>query len=513
MIGRGGMGVVYEATDRTLKRTVAVKLIDLTESSAWAAERFEEEARIAAGLVHPNIVTVHDYGVDTITDGVAAIQVAFLVMERLSGPDLAGLIRRDGPLPVARALTLIEQAAAGLQAAHTHGIVHCDVKPKNLMLDQHGKVKILDFGIAKLSQTSRTSTQKLVGSLAYMPPERLKGKQATVGGDLYSLGCTLVELLTGRPPFDGADTEILAKIYDDSLEAEPLSSRRPELPAALDQIAGLLIAKDPAKRYPRTAEEVARALAGFRATGSATKRQLTTKVLTDSATLVDLDKSPSARRMPASLTEPLPSPVAGTKPRRARVSKAVVAAMVLVVIGSLAWLLNRGPQIQAAPLQPPASATATGTTPKPSPTSTTLKPTRKPTHTPSPKRTPKPTPRLYTVTWDELEGSSKSYRSFPVGGVPFIYAAGKFAGTTTTFASTTCSRFNVRAAIPDRNDDSAGVLQVSQGQSNPVDVGVRKGSVAKRSIRLKPGEPLIITSTGSSIWWNGDLVCTTADGT
>mgnify|MGYP003382240940 CR=1 FL=1 len=242
------MGSVWLSEDLTLKRTVAVKLIQLaSQADEKAQARFTREAQAAAGLVHPNIVTVHDFGVD---DG-----IAFMVMEHLPGPDLATLVRRSGPLPLDQALDYLEQAAAGLAAAHARGILHRDVKPANLMLTSFGTLKMLDFGIAALADHSQnlTATSQLIGTLSYLAPERSMGSPASVQSDLYALGCVAVTLLTGKPPFEGTTGQILLKHINEP--PARLSLSRPDLPAELDGLIDNLLAKDPALR-PRSAEDV-----------------------------------------------------------------------------------------------------------------------------------------------------------------------------------------------------------------------------------------------------------------
>ncbi len=255
-LGQGGMGSVWQAQDLTLQRTVAVKLIHLSSQADETSQaRFIREAQAAAGLVHPNIVTVHDFGVD---DG-----IAFMVMEYLPGPDLATLVRRSGPLPVDQALDYLEQAAAGLAAAHARGILHRDVKPANLMLTGFGTLKVLDFGIAALADHSHnlTATSQLIGTLSYLAPERSMGSPASVQSDLYALGCVAVTLLTGAPPFEGTTGQIVLKHLN---QAPPrLSAHRPGLPASLDVLIGSLLAKDPAQR-PASAEDVIRWISACR---------------------------------------------------------------------------------------------------------------------------------------------------------------------------------------------------------------------------------------------------------
>ena len=259
-IGGGGMGMVWQAEDQQLGRSVAIKFIQLgSGADADARERFSREARAAASLSHPNIVTVHDYGVDQ--------GVAYMVMERLAGPDLETLVRDQGPLPIDTVLDYMGQAAAGLAAAHAGQILHRDIKPANLSLTAMGTLKILDFGIAKLADEAQhmTSTNQLMGTVAYLAPERTMSEPATIQCDLYSLGCVMMTLLTGEPPFGGTTAETLLKHV--SHQPPRPSERRSDLPEALDDLALCLLAKDPDKR-PLSASAVTTWLDTFRQTGA-----------------------------------------------------------------------------------------------------------------------------------------------------------------------------------------------------------------------------------------------------
>lgn len=193
-IDRGGMGQVWAGVDTVLQRDVAVKVMQVGTDDPVAAGRFRTEAQATAALSHPNVVTIFDLGVDG--------PVAFLVMELLPGPTLATLVTDLGPLPVFEALLLAEQAAAGLSAAHQAGVVHRDVKPSNLMLDADNRLKVVDFGIARLAQSTSsrlTAANTVVGSAHYLSPEQAEGSPVDLRTDLYALGCVLMTLLTGPP--------------------------------------------------------------------------------------------------------------------------------------------------------------------------------------------------------------------------------------------------------------------------------------------------------------------------
>src|SRR5262245_20239543 len=200
LLGSGGMGMVFKAEHRLMGRPVALKLIHrhLLERPA-AVERFQREARAAARLGHPNIVTAHD------AEQAGAAQ--FLVMEYVEGETLDRVVERSGPLSVAQACDYVRQAALGLQHAHERGMVHRDLKPANLIVTAAGQVKILDFGLAQLAEECRaglTPDGALIGTPEYLAPEQARDPGAAdVRADLYSLGCTLYHLIAGAPPFRG----------------------------------------------------------------------------------------------------------------------------------------------------------------------------------------------------------------------------------------------------------------------------------------------------------------------
>lgn len=195
-IGRGGMGEVWRAYDETLARAVAVKLLLPQDTDATAASRFRLEAQTAGRLNHPNLVGVLDFG--------EYDNRLYLVMELVEGDSLARVLSVSGALPAERVAQLAAQAAAGLAAAHQQGIVHRDVKPANLLLDAGGTLKIGDFGIARFLDdpgAALTATGQIVGTGLYLAPERALGRPAGPASDMYSLGCVLYQLLSGRPPF------------------------------------------------------------------------------------------------------------------------------------------------------------------------------------------------------------------------------------------------------------------------------------------------------------------------
>jgi eukaryotic-like serine/threonine-protein kinase len=244
------MGQVWAAHDTVLGRDVAVKVQRFDpEGDRVAFERFVREARTTAALQHPNVVTIFDSGTDA--------GLAFLVMELLTGPTLAGYLAQRGPLPEPEAVDLGAQITSGLAAAHAVGVVHRDLKPANVMFDAHGTLKILDFGIAHLAQTAAarlTATNTIIGSPPYLSPEQLQGHRADERSDLYALGCVMTTMLTGRPPFEGEHALALAYQH---LHAGPprVRERRPEVDPSLDSLVAQLLSKSPSDR-PRSAREV-----------------------------------------------------------------------------------------------------------------------------------------------------------------------------------------------------------------------------------------------------------------
>src|SRR5215203_6027395 len=236
-------GCCWLAVDTRLGRDVALKVQQFDPAGDRVAfERFQREAQSAAGLQHPNVVTIFDSGIDGDT--------AFLVMELLPGPTLEAYVAERGPLPEREAVALAAAVASGLSAAHRAGVVHRDIKPTNLMFDARGGLKLVDFGIARLAQTAAarlTATNTVVGSALYLSPEQLTGGPAEERSDLYALGCVMTTMLTGRPPFEGEHPLALLNQHVNAVPP-PLSERRPGINPALEVLAAQLLAKSPQDR-------------------------------------------------------------------------------------------------------------------------------------------------------------------------------------------------------------------------------------------------------------------------
>jgi formylglycine-generating enzyme required for sulfatase activity len=256
-IGHGGMGAVFKAVHRRMERVVAVKILppEFVENADRIA-RFEREVKVAAKLRHQNVVNAYDADV---ADG-----VHFLVMEYVDGCNLSVVVKKNGPLPVELAVNYIRQAATGLEFAHRRGIVHRDVKPSNLLLDNEGTVKVLDLGLARIETSTispepaeLTNTGNIMGTVDYMSPEQaLDTKHADARSDVYSLGCSLFYLVTGKPTYSG-DTTVKKLVAHREQPIPSLRSLRPDVPEALDAAFAKMLAKNPFDRYGTMTEVVA----------------------------------------------------------------------------------------------------------------------------------------------------------------------------------------------------------------------------------------------------------------
>ena len=251
-LGRGGMGEVYEALDLDLDRRVALKFVaPELAAEADALKRFEREARAAAALSHPHIATLYAFE----RDGART----FIAMELVAGESVRDRIRR-GPLPIADALAIARDTAGALALAHRRGIAHRDVKPENLMFDQDGVLKLMDFGLARAAHASRmTTTGSTLGTAAYMPPESVRGG-AGAPGDVFALGVMLYEMLAGTLPFSGESP--LAVMYAiANQDPAPLRAARPDAPEPVEALVRRMLEKDPERRPDAAA--VARELAAI----------------------------------------------------------------------------------------------------------------------------------------------------------------------------------------------------------------------------------------------------------
>ncbi|MBQ1923343.1 MAG: Stk1 family PASTA domain-containing Ser/Thr kinase, partial [Lachnospiraceae bacterium] len=247
-VGNGGMSDVYKAKDQKLNRLVAIKVLkqEFSENANFVS-KFRVEAQAAAGLMHPNIVNVYDVGEEK--------GIYYIVMELVDGITLKKYIESKGRLNEQEAVTIAIQVAMGLEAAHRNHIIHRDIKPQNIIISKEGKVKVTDFGIAKIA-TSNTITSNVMGSVHYTSPEQARGGYSDAKSDIYSLGITLFEMLTGRVPYTGETTVAIAIKHIQ----EPMPSPRQyvhDLPYSIEQIVMKCCEKSPDKRYQNISELVA----------------------------------------------------------------------------------------------------------------------------------------------------------------------------------------------------------------------------------------------------------------
>lgn len=255
-LGSGGMAVVYRARDLTLERVVALKVLREDYSSDPAfRERFRQEATAAANLAHPNIVTVHDFGIDQ--------GHLFIVMEYIPGTDLNTILQKRGRYTIDEALPLIRQACAGIGYAHRAGLVHCDIKPHNFLITPDNRLKVTDFGIARaLASINPEEKSKIVwGSPQYFSPEQAAGNAPSPASDVYSLGVVMYYMLTGRLPFTAATIAELVEMHRSSPPPPP-HLFNPSIPSTLEEIILKVLSKEPSARY-RTADQLGRVLMTF----------------------------------------------------------------------------------------------------------------------------------------------------------------------------------------------------------------------------------------------------------
>lgn len=249
-IGRGGMGVVYQAHDPVIGRDVSIKRISLPQhltekKKEGFLRRFQREAQAAGRLNHQNILTIYDIGEDR--------GLPFIAMELLSGKTLEKLLDEKGWLVVEEAKKIIAQICDALEFAHSRGIVHRDVKPSNILLTDSGLVKVMDFGIAHLSDADSTDTSQILGSPSYIAPEYVKGDPVDHRADIFSLGVVLFQILAGEKPFPGENVAaVLQKVVSE--DPVPVTRIRPSLPSGCDLVVLKALQKNPDKRYQKASD-------------------------------------------------------------------------------------------------------------------------------------------------------------------------------------------------------------------------------------------------------------------
>jgi serine/threonine protein kinase len=311
-LAAGGMGAVYSAEDLQLGRAVAIKFpLPHQHMDRGVKERFVNEARSAAALDHPNLCTVHEIG--------ESEHGVFLAMPLYPGETLKDRLARQGALPPAEALEIVQQVTTGLASAHAAGIVHRDLKPGNVMLLPDGMVKVLDFGLAKVRDISLTKSHMTLGTIGYIAPEQIRGNPVDARTDLWAIGVMLYEMLTGTPPFRGEhEMSILhAVLHDDPTRPSEVNR---DLSPGFDDLIGALLQKDPADRYP-------------------------------SAEALRTDLTALQRGTPLTLPTPFWSRTTGR--RRARKALLPALGLALVAIGVTSWAIYRGNVVvESSPFSP-----------------------------------------------------------------------------------------------------------------------------------------------------------------
>jgi serine/threonine-protein kinase len=347
LLGRGGMALVYLGHDARLGRPVAIKLLadNLATDESFRA-RFMREARMAAGLSHVNIVHVYDVGQD-------GDQRPYIVMEYVDGESLAETIAREGRLAPARVREIGLDCCRGLQHAHAAGLIHRDIKPHNLLADRQGLVKIADFGVARsLGETELTMVGSVVGSARYLSPEQAAGRPVTPAADIYSLGASLYELLSGRTPHQGDSMTELSKRR---ALPPPITELVPDVPGALETAVMSCLDDDPDRR-PRSAAALARAI-------DATDSETATRVLAAAPVERTLVMGPeSAATAPARLATASRRLFGGERRVRA-MALAIGLLMMLVLVIAIASGGGGGKPKPAASRPKPVSAVPDGATP------------------------------------------------------------------------------------------------------------------------------------------------------
>ena len=364
LIGRGGMAEVHLGFDTRLSRVVAIKMLrrDLAQDSIFQA-RFRREAQSAASLNHPNIVAVYDTGEEIIEDATGrSIAVPYIVMEYVEGHTVKDLISDGTAVPINEAIEIVSGVLSALQYSHANHLVHRDIKPGNIMLTSDGKVKVMDFGIARAltdSQATMTQTNAVVGTAQYLSPEQARGETVDARSDLYSTGVVLFELLTGRPPFKGDSAVAVAYQHVEQIPPTP-SSILSDIPDSLDRVVLKSLAKNREDRYTSATamladlQRVAQGLdvgappadswatevlpaAGLASARTAATTQMTAVPSHAPAAAM----AATSTSLPAVATEESANETSKARKRRTAII-ATVLLIALLLIGGSVWALTRG---------------------------------------------------------------------------------------------------------------------------------------------------------------------------
>ncbi len=377
-LGRGAMGVVYEAHDPALSRNIALKVIqplalgDVRMSETFE-KRFQAEARIAAQLSHPGIVVVHDVGRDDESG------TLFIALEHLEGRTLAEMTEDGRPIPWREAVRLTLGVARALDHAHAQGVIHRDMKPANVMVLASGETKIMDFGIASVEEARArlTAPGDFLGTPLYMAPEQALEGSADQRTDIFSLGAIAYTLLTGRPPFEGSNLlQLAARVVKD--DPPPPSSLVPGIPAEVDRVVARAMAKAPEDRYPDARSMAAELQAILESRGRGAEGEVELVLAEEDPLAALVSGAAPARRSaaarPAGPSPATPSPAPATEPAGPMVGSrsAVSAALLLLALGLalvVAWWRERTTSIVPATntATAPAAAPASPSAPSPRP--------------------------------------------------------------------------------------------------------------------------------------------------
>lgn len=376
-IAIGGMGEVWEATDHVIGRTVAIKILkDEYMGDPGFLERFRAEARHAALVNHEGIASVFDYGEENGS--------AYLVMELVPGEALSTIIERDGSLSADKTLDIIAQTASALQAAHAAGLVHRDIKPGNLLITPDGRVKITDFGIARIAdQVPLTATGQVMGTVQYLSPEQASGHPASPATDTYSLGIVAYECLAGKRPFTG-ESQVAIAMAQINEQPPPLP---PTVPIPVQNLVMAMIAKKPADR-PSSSATVARAAQALRR-GDLNSAAIAVPAIAtggvagddDSTRLLTTGDDGTTRLLPTTAQVPTDEAAEGEEGKKKRSAwtwplVALIVLLVIVLAGTIFTLVNQGdPDPDPNPSTPTTSA-ATPDTPTPTTSAPEPEPTR-----------------------------------------------------------------------------------------------------------------------------------------
>jgi serine/threonine-protein kinase len=334
-IGEGAMGVVYRARDPVLNRTVAIKVMsDALARDDDLRSRFLREAQAAGSLQHPNVITIYDFGE---VDG-----HLYIAMEFVAGHDLEDMLRKSAPMTIVQKIDILVDVLGGLGYAHKRGVVHRDVKPANIRIDEEGRARLMDFGIAHLQSSTITRTGLMVGTPAYMAPEQVSGGVVSAQTDIFSTGAVMYELFAGRKPFEG---ESLQSVFYKIVSQQPpdLATVAPRLPTSLNTIVMRALAKDPAVRYG-TASEMASDLTDARAHLDRVSSQ---------PRALSLNASIASGLLETRATRPIP-----VQRSRSQIAIVSVAALVIVAAGAGIFLKTRTPNAPPTPAAAPSTSVA-----------------------------------------------------------------------------------------------------------------------------------------------------------